>query len=108
MLVFPSCNLFQYRVCNWFILADEPKQRCKPAGKQPRGKKKKSSGQLCCRIGTNVGRKEGQECVVSGSSTDFECKTASSVKRVSMSKTAKQVITQNKQRKRELGAWNIL
>lgn len=74
----------------------------------PGKKKKPSSGQLCCRIGTNVGRKEGQECVVSGSSTDFECKTASSVKRVSMSKTAKQVITQNKQRKRELGAWNIL
>lgn len=34
--------------------------------------------------------------MVSGSSMDFECKTASSVKRLSMSKNANQVITQNK------------
>lgn len=70
--------------------------------------KKKSGGQLCCQTGTKVGRKEGQECVVSGSSTDFECKTASSVKRVTTSKTAKQRrLLLRTSKEKELGAWNI-
>lgn len=78
------------------MLVDESEQGCKPAEKQLRKKTQHSGQLLCAWTGTDVGRKERQECVVSGSSTDFECKTASSVKRLSMSKNANQVITQNK------------
>lgn len=94
-------NSFQGHICNWFVLAYEPGQGCKPAEKANQGKK--CSGQSFSWTGTNVGRKEGQECVVSGSSTDFECKTAFSVKRIAWVKMLEGLLIRMSREK----AWNV-
>lgn len=45
LLSYLPCNSFHYHICNWFVLAYEPEQGCKPAEKTNQGKK--FSGQLC-------------------------------------------------------------